>query len=152
MNVRIFKIRLDEAFLEKDQKALDQFLKNNDVIKFESAFVTEKESYWSVILYYLKKEKSAEEVSEPKAEKYSANDVEELNSDESKILESLKIWRSEKAREQRLPSYFIATNKELISVAKFRPLKKEELKEIKGFGKHKIENYGEEIISIIDRV
>nr|WP_262498045.1 HRDC domain-containing protein [Chryseobacterium sp. MYb7] len=36
----------------------------------------------------------------------------------------------------------------MISVAKYKPAKKEELLEIKGFGKHKIENYGEEILEI----
>ncbi len=30
-----------------------------------------------------------------------------------------------------------------MSVAKYKPAKKEELLEIKGFGKHKIENYGD---------
>lgn len=61
----------------------------------------------------------------------------------------MKLWRSEKAREHNLLSYFIASNKELISVAKYKPAKKEELLEIKGFGKHKIENYGEEILESI---
>jgi ribonuclease D len=36
----------------------------------------------------------------------------------------LKYWRSEKAKEQNLPSYFIASNKELMSVAKYKPAKK----------------------------
>jgi ribonuclease D len=90
-------------------------------------------------------------VKEPKAVKYSAdNDV--LNSDEEKILDALKYWRSEKAKEQNLPTYFIASNKELMSVAKYKPVKKEELLEIKGFGKHKIENYGEEILEILESV
>ena len=48
--------------------------------------------------------------------------------------------------------YFIATNQELRSIAKYKPGKKEQLREIKGFGKHKIENYGEEIIEILESV
>ena len=90
-------------------------------------------------------------MSEAKLEKYAAEN-ETLSPDEIRILDSLKIWRSEKAREQKLPTYFIATNKELFSVAKYKPARKEELQEIKGFGKHKIENYGEEIIGIIESV
>lgn len=150
MKVKVFKIRLPEEFLYKDQKMLDDFLEVNDIIKVETAFVND-ECYWSVILYFeeLKLTKSA--VKEPKIVKYSAeNDL--LNSDEEKILNALKFWRSEKAREQNLPTYFIASNKELISVAKYKPAKKEELLEIKGFGKHKIENYGEEILEIIESV
>jgi ribonuclease D len=90
-------------------------------------------------------------VKDAKTQKYSAEE-ETLSLDEAKILDALKLWRSEKAKEQNLPTYFIASNKELLSVAKYKPAKKEELLEIKGFGKHKIENYGEEIIEILESV
>jgi len=150
MKVKLIKIRVSENEVIADQKYLDDFLKNNHILKVETAFVNEpeKENFWSVIIYY---EEQKFSVNEKKPQKYSAEDA-ELDSDEIKILDSLKIWRSEKAREQNLPGYFIATNKELVSVAKFRPVKKEELLEIKGFGKHKIENYGEEIIEILDSI
>lgn len=150
MKVKLIKIRVSEKDVVADQNYLDNFLKNHHIIKIETAFVndSEKENFWSVILYYEEQKLS---VNEKKSVKYSAEN-EELNSDEIKILDSLKIWRSEKAKEENLPSYFIATNKELVSVAKFRPLKKEELLEIKGFGKHKIENYGEEIIEILESI
>lgn len=149
MNVKILKVRLSDQYIYADQCALDRFLQQNNVLKFESAFVKEEEAYWSVILYY---EDLKITVNESKSQKYSADTNEELNSDELKILESLKLWRSEKAKDQNLPVYFIATNKELLSIAKYKPAKKEELCSIKGFGKHKIENYGEEIIGIVDEV
>ncbi|WP_079243936.1 HRDC domain-containing protein [Chryseobacterium indologenes] len=150
MRVKIFKIRLPEEFLYKDQKMLDDFLEGNEIMKVETAFVSE-EKYWSVILYFEDLKLIKNTIKEPKVIKYSAeNDL--LNTDEEKILDALKLWRSEKAREQNLPTYFIASNKELISVAKYKPAKKEELLEIKGFGKHKIENYGEEILEILESV
>lgn len=145
MKTAFFKIRISEEHLVKDQMVLDKFLAAHNIHKFESAFVQDRENFWSVILYYSEIDGV---VKENKNSKYTAID-EELNADEIKILDCLKIWRTEKAREQKLPSYFIATNKELLSVAKFRPEKKEELLEIKGFGKHKIENYGSEIIEIL---
>lgn len=148
MKVKIFKIRISDQFLTADQRQLDSFFGDHNVIKFESAFV-QGEEYWSVILYY---EEMRMMVKESKPEKFSAEAHEELSADEVKILDSLKLWRSEKAREQSLPVYFIATNKELLSIAKYKPAKKEELKDIKGFGKHKIENYGEEIIEILETV
>lgn len=150
MKVKVFKIRLPEEFLYKDQKMLDDFLEMNEIIKVETAFVND-ECYWSVILYFEALKLTKNTVKEPKVVKYSAeNDF--LNTDEEQILNALKLWRSEKAREQNLPTYFIASNKELISVAKYKPAKKEELLEIKGFGKHKIENYGEEILEILESV
>ncbi|MBP1163642.1 MULTISPECIES: HRDC domain-containing protein [unclassified Chryseobacterium] len=150
MKVKVFKIRLPEEFLYKDQKMLDDFLEVNEIMKVETAFVSE-ERYWSVILYFEDAKPAKNTVKEPKTVKYSAeNDF--LNTDEEKILDALKLWRSEKAREQNLPTYFIASNKELLSVAKYKPARKEELLEIKGFGKHKIENYGEEILEILESV
>lgn len=152
MNVKVLKIRIADEFLLQDQKMIDDFLNNHEIIKVETAFVHE-ENFWSVVLYFneYKTEISKNTVKDSKAMKYSADD-ETLTSDEIEILEALKLWRSEKAKEQNLPSYFIATNKELISVAKFKPAKKQELLEIKGFGKHKIENYGEEILEILENV
>ena len=149
MKVNVLKIRLSDKFIEHDQTVLDRFLRDNNVIKFESAFVKDEEGYWSVILYYEEQKMS---VNDTKTPKYSAENDEDLNPDEIKILDSLKLWRTEKARDQNLPVYFIATNKELLSIAKYKPIKKEELRDIKGFGKHKIENYGEEIIEILESV
>ncbi|MBF8456865.1 HRDC domain-containing protein [Kaistella sp. G5-32] len=148
MKTKIFKIRLSEEFIYNDQKTLDHFLQENNILKYETAFVKDDENYWSVILYY---EELKVQFNEPKSEKYSA-EQEQLNIDEIKILDSLKLWRSEKAKEKSLPVYLIATNKELLSIAKYKPIKKEELLDIKGFGKYKIENYGEEIIEILETV
>lgn len=149
MKVKVLKVRLSDQFIEQDQSSLDRFLRENAVIKFESAFVKDEEGYWSVILYY---EEPKMAVSDSKTEKYVAENDSDLNPDEIKILDSLKLWRSEKAKDQNLPVYFIASNKELLSIAKYKPVKKEELRDIKGFGKHKIENYGEEIIEILESV
>ena len=148
MKTKIFKIRLSEEFIYADQNILDRFLQENNILKYETAFVKEEENYWSVIIYY---EELKIQFQEGKPEKYSA-EQEQLNPDEIKILDSLKLWRTEKARENSLPVYLIATNKELLSIAKYRPIKKEELLDIKGFGKYKIENYGEEIIEILEMV
>ncbi|SMP10121.1 HRDC domain-containing protein [Chryseobacterium profundimaris] len=150
MKVKVFKVRLEHEFLHHDQRVLDEFLENHQIIKTETAFIND-ENYWSVFLYFEELKAPVTTVKEPKHAKYAA-ESEELNSDEEKILYALKEWRSDKAKEQNLPGYFIATNKELISVAKYKPARKEELLEIKGFGKHKIENYGEEILEILESI
>ena len=91
MKVKIFKIRLSDEFIYADQKVLDRFLQENNVLKYETAFVKEDESYWSVVLYF---EESKVQVNEPKTERYSATQ-EDLSQDEMKIMDSLKLWRSE---------------------------------------------------------
>ena len=150
MKVKIFKIRINEEYLHKDQKMLDVFLESHEIVKVETAFIND-ENYWSVVLYFEELKMAKDVVKESKRTKYSVED-DILTSDETAILEALKYWRSEKAKEQNLPTYFIATNKELMSVAKYKPAKKEELLDIKGFGKHKIENYGEEILELLETI
>lgn len=152
MKVKVFKIRLPEEFLYEDQKTLDRFLESKEIIKVETAFVND-ENYWSVVLYFeeLRLKQTFNGIKETKTAKYSLEE-DTLNFDEEKILDALKSWRLEKAKEQNLPAYFIATNKELMSVAKYKPAKKEELLDIKGFGKHKIENYGEEILELLESI
>ncbi|AZI20527.1 HRDC domain-containing protein [Chryseobacterium taklimakanense] len=149
MKIKVLKIRLSEDFQADDEKFVNDFLQNHEVVKMASSLVAGTENYWSVMVYF---EEAKQHLKESKSSKYSADADTELSSDEVKILDSLRLWRNEKAKEQNLPSYFIATNKELVSIAKFKPVKVEELKEIKGFGKHKIENYGEEIIEILETV
>lgn len=148
MKVKIFKIRLETDELMKDQDVLNDFLLSHEIIRHESTFVNGKEQFWSVILYY---NSMRSVVADAVGQKYSA-EADQLNTDEARILEMLKIWRSETAQRQKVPSYCIATNKELLSVAKFRPAKIEELCDVKGFGKYKIENYGAEIISILEKI
>lgn len=148
MKIKILKIRLSEDNQKNDEKLLNSYLRKFDVLQCVSHLVQAEEPFWTVMLQYEEKKTN---VSEGTSAKYSAP-FEEMNSDEVKLLEALKNWRSEKSREEKLPSYFIATNSELLSIAKFKPAKKEELIEIKGFGKHKIENYGAEIIGILESV
>ena len=149
MKIKILKIRLDDHFQAKDEILVNDYLKNYHILQMTSQLISAKEIYWSVLIRYT--EKNAV-VNDQKSEKYGIDVDAELNSDEMKTLESLKLWRSQKAKDQNLPVYFIATNKELLSIAKYKPLKKEELQEIKGFGKFKVEHYGSEIIEILEEI
>lgn len=148
MKVKILKIRLSEEFQNHDEQQLNRFLRQHEVIKITSSMINGSENFWSVIIYYDEGYPTVHE----KKNKYTADTELPLNSDEVKILDSLRLWRNEKAKQQNLPSYFIATNKELLSIAKYKPVKKEELSDIKGFGRHKIENYGMEIIGLLENI
>ena len=145
MKMSVLKVRLAQEFLQTDQLKVNDFFLKNEIIKVNSHLIEGEECFWSVIAFY--EDKTL--VKESKPVKYSLNSNDELSDDEIKILDSLRLWRNARSKEQRLPSYCIATNKELASIAKYKPICKQDLKEIKGFGKHKIENYGSEIIEIL---
>ncbi|HSX00258.1 MAG TPA: HRDC domain-containing protein [Patescibacteria group bacterium] len=65
------------------------------------------------------------------------------------LLEALRDWRFELAREKSVPSYVIADNKALEAVAVSKPTTEKQLLNIPGFGPKRVENYGIEILSIV---
>ena len=67
----------------------------------------------------------------------------EINKD---IYEQLTLKRNKIAKEKNLPSYCILNNKVLESISRYQPKNYEELMQIKGIGKGKIEQYGEMIL------
>lgn len=51
MKIQVLKVRIHKDFLEQDQKTVNDFVANHEVVSVDTAFVQE-EYYWSVILYY----------------------------------------------------------------------------------------------------
>ena len=147
MHIKLLKIRLQEEFQALDETAANYFLANNQILQLNAQLITEDHAYWSILVNF---EDQKKEVKEQKQSNYKPEQQDLMNADEVKILDSLKLWRSEKAKEQKLPHYMIASNNELINIVKFKPAKKEELIEIKGFGKYKVENFGSEILEILE--
>ncbi len=67
-----------------------------------------------------------------------------------KVLAELKKWRREIASEKKIPPYCVFHDSTLIGIANQLPRTKEELEGIKGVGRRKIEDYGEEILRIVN--
>ena len=67
-----------------------------------------------------------------------------------KVLADLKKWRREIASEKKIPPYCVFHDSTLIGIANQLPRTKEELEGIKGIGRRKIEDYGEEILRIVN--
>jgi ATP-dependent DNA helicase RecQ len=65
-------------------------------------------------------------------------------------LQRLKQWRLEEARRQAVPAYVILHDATLMEIARRRPRSREELAEIPGIGKTKIDRYGAALIALIE--
>ncbi|NQE53528.1 putative ATP-dependent RNA helicase [ANME-1 cluster archaeon GoMg3.2] len=68
------------------------------------------------------------------------------------VLEALKEWRKRIAAENSIPAYCVFHDSTLIGIANRLPKTTQELQTIKGIGERKIENYGDEILKIVDEV
>jgi len=67
----------------------------------------------------------------------------------SKVFADLKRWRRKIASEKNISPYCVFHDSTLISIANRLPKTKEELEEIKGVGRKKIEDYGDDILDIV---
>ncbi|UKN02439.1 DNA helicase RecQ [Paracrocinitomix mangrovi] len=65
------------------------------------------------------------------------------------VVTALKLWRKEKAAENKVPAYVILHDNSVDEIAKFLPADLEALQNIQGLGKVKIQRFGAEIISIV---
>ena len=65
------------------------------------------------------------------------------------LLEALKAWRREAARERGVPPYVVLWDRTLDEIAAARPHSEEELLEVRGIGPAKLDEYGEDILEIV---
>jgi len=65
------------------------------------------------------------------------------------LVEALRQWRLELAREQGVPAYHILSNKVLEALARAQPRSEVELLAVKGIGPKKLEEFGGEILRIV---
>lgn len=68
------------------------------------------------------------------------------------LFEELKKWRKEKAYKERIRPYIIFSDSSLIEIANSMPKNEEELLEIRGVGSKKVDAYGSEILSLIQKI
>ncbi|MEM9290879.1 MAG: ATP-dependent DNA helicase RecQ [Acidobacteriota bacterium] len=69
----------------------------------------------------------------------------------AELLQRLREWRTQRAKERGVPAYVILTNRSLEALAVERPLHAEALLAIPGIGPAKLESYGEELLSLVAR-
>lgn len=67
------------------------------------------------------------------------------------LFHELKKWRRSASSSANIPPYFIGTDKLLSILATFVPQKEEELMQVPGIGKYKLEQYGPAILEITKR-
>lgn len=148
MNFKIITIPFDdskELFLDDE---LNKFILNKKIISKKLEFFTyNSKPYWSVLLEY-------EHIHPVGAKHFSPDSnvkqtVENLSEPDKLLFQKLKDWRKETAEKQGFPVYIVANNKEMVTLVEKKPITLEALKNIEGFGKKKLDNYGKEIIEII---
>lgn len=76
--------------------------------------------------------------------------VSELSSADQALFDILTAWRFERAKSQGVPPYVVAHNTVLQDIARRKPKDKAELMRVKGMGVKRYEQYGEDVLAIIN--
>jgi ATP-dependent DNA helicase RecQ len=82
-----------------------------------------------------------------KAEERDIADDAEIDEE---LWQRLRSWRLEQAQAQEVPAFVIFHDATLRRIAALRPADLNELASIKGIGSSKLENYGQEVLRIVD--
>jgi superfamily II DNA helicase RecQ len=172
MKCKTMRVRLAEAFAEGDEAEVNGFLETVEVGSMVASLVDFPEPRWSILLFFDDAGASGMDRApvvrsraerSPASRKTQEGDAEErglrvvagegetgeLSPEDELLLERLKSWRSERAKQESVPPYCVAHNRMLSLIAEKKPGNTEELMDMKGFGPARIEKYGEEIISIV---
>ncbi|MDI6730021.1 MAG: HRDC domain-containing protein [Candidatus Altarchaeum sp.] len=65
------------------------------------------------------------------------------------LLNELKFWRKKVAEEEKIPAYCIFHDATLIEISNSLPSSKSDLIKIRGFGKKRIDKYGNDVLKIV---
>jgi PIF1-like helicase/Helix-turn-helix domain/HRDC domain len=68
----------------------------------------------------------------------------------TELYETLKRWRNIMVEQENVPIYIIANQASLKEIATYLPLTKKDLLQITGFGKAKVDKYGDDILAAVE--
>jgi ribonuclease D len=151
MKIKHFYIRLSKENIQNDEDTLNCFLENVVVKKTATELITGQPNFWSILVFY---DDQKVERQDRSLDKITITDEYELTDEEKNIYVVLKQWRQNKATEMNVPSYVVAHNTELMSIARVKPQTLDELQKVKGFvsGGQKILKYGGDIIAVLNSI
>ena len=73
----------------------------------------------------------------------------ELTSGECERFETLRVWRDRRAAEMGCKPFVVASNRDLLNVARSGAASPADLLSVAGFGPRRAERYGEEIVAVL---
>jgi superfamily II DNA helicase RecQ len=149
MRVIVFTLQFDELTGKIDDAPLREFLRNKELLAIKDHFfIKDNIPYLTLLVtYHLT---SPPPVAVKKSPEEKQEDWRALLKEEDKpLFNTLREWRADRSKKEGIPPYIICTNKQLAQIVEKRPQTIAQLGNIEGFGKVKIEKYGDEILEII---
>lgn len=156
--LKIVTLPFNEKMEEFEQEKLEKVLGDVQIVKYQAELVKiEGKYYWTAFVECEKadkfdknseKDNFTQDVKEFK--EANKNYMKYLTEDEMELYKILKEWRAGEAQLLGYPPYIIASNQLLSDIVKTNLKSIEELSQLKGMGKRKVRDYGEEILLILE--
>lgn len=149
MQLKLFTTHVGHEDTPKDLQDINAFLQHVQVKKTAAEFVAGPPERWSVLIFY-------EENTTPSIEKTKVSrevegkKEEDLTETQQQMLQALKLWRKEKADELELPEYRIFNRETLLELVTKKPEQRNVLDTIKGIGQAKMEQFGDDVVAILN--
>jgi len=139
MAYEIINIPLSSGSKTFNAEDVNKFCANKKILDQKVEFFQQDGiAYWSVFLQY-------ETILEPPGRETTS-----LTEAGRVCYEELRRWRNVTAEKEGILPFVIAKNSHLVEIINKEIITLEELKQINGFGKKKIEKYGKDITGIIE--
>jgi len=141
---RISAVMPDEA-----AEDFNRFLRRNRVLNVNREFVSQGEnSYWALAVEYLSGENGTPVDKKPRP-RNRVDYRELLNSEDFALFVRLREWRKETSEQEAVPVYTIFTNEQLATISQQRVKGRNQLAEIDGVGKGRLDKYADAVLEII---
>ena len=151
---KVFSDLVEKLYVETDNKELGKRinigLENlKQEIKVKLAGVKSCKKGFMLVDYLhgvstAKVDLSSKKMKKPKAPVYSESDI-----DHPELFQALKEWRTDKAKQDDVPPFFIMHQKVLIQIVINLPQNRSELEKLPGVGPKTIEKYGDDILDMV---
>jgi ATP-dependent DNA helicase RecQ len=154
MQIKVITLRFDAVREAFDDGPLQEFARDKEVLSADNHFFIKNETPYLAVVVNFKT--AAVAVSAPagataktgkKAKDESWREL--LRDEDMPLYNTLRKWRSERSKREGIPPYIICNNKELAEVVRARPTTPGALGRVEGFGKAKLERYGEDLLALL---
>lgn len=164
MRVNLFTFRYSATLGGFDDEPLQSFLRDKEVLSFrEHFFSVNAVPHLVCVLSWQDRVVTASDlelargVMQPASERGSPpgsrgarpDPAGSLSEPDRVLYNTLREWRSSRAREEGVPPYVIFNNRELVEIVVRKPDSPTALSNVNGIGKNKVERYGSLVLAVL---
>ena len=148
MKIKTFEIRVDPAVRERDERIVNEFLAAVRVSRLHCGCLRGRSSWTVIVIFH---DPTDEEIAAaPALVGDFLPPATDLTGQECERYEALCLWCDRRAEAMGRKPFVIASNRDLLNIARNDVATPEDLLEIRGFGPRRAERYGAEIVAVLD--